>query len=206
MRFFTFALLAVAMAATSARAANIVANPGFESGDFTSWVTNTTIEDPWTVYGGSDAFDGNYYTSTGCVGSACIAQDPSADGAWLYQNLTTVIGDTYTLSFEFYSDGNPMELQVLWNGNATPVLDLLNIGITPYTLYSVTGLMATSTTTQIEFLGQQNPGFDGLDDVCVDVSGGVCPTSQGTPEPASLLMAAGGLAGLGLLGFRKSKA
>src|ERR1039458_6964090 len=139
-------------------AGNIVSNCGFETGDFTDWT-----QAGWGVSAsggpsGKVSNSGSYYAYTGCVGSDCI----SVPNAYLYQDLTTVALDNYTFSFYFSSEGAPMELQALFGGG-TP-FDLVNLPAADgYTYYSTT-VTATSTTTQLEFLGRQDPGFNALDD------------------------------------------
>ena len=120
-RFAKVALLTVLVGACSAWGANIVLNPGFESG-FTSWQVNTTTNNPWEI-ATSGGVGGGQYASDGCVGADCMFPFPHTVGSWLYQDLPTVTSQTYTLSFFFFGDGNPMELQVLW-GNAATQLNL----------------------------------------------------------------------------------
>lgn len=195
-------LILFAASVMSLCAANIVNNPGFETGSFAPWVTNTIADHPWSV-AGSNPFEGTNYASTGCVGAQCITDDTGATnpvGAWLYQDLATTPGTFYTLSFEFASAGQPgQELQVLWGGSS--VLDLVNLNSGPYILYTVGNLQATSETTRLAFLGRQDPSYDGLDAVCVS-SDGTCGTSA-VPEPATLSITAAGLCAAALLAFRR---
>ena len=194
--------------ALPALAGNIVLNPGFETGDLTDWVVNTNADLPWIVQaspGRSDkiAFDGTFYANTGCVGPQCITNDVGSGspvGAWLYQDLATPMGTTYTLSFEFSSEGPPMELLVLWNGSEVEdLVDLPNpVPDTQYTLYTVSGLTVTSGTTRLEFIGRQDPGYDALDNVCVS-STTDCGVPSSVPEPATSFLFGGGFSGLGLL-------
>lgn len=173
--------------------ANIVVNPGFETGDFTGWTANPSSSFPWAVTSGNP-HSGTYDASTGCVGAQCVDQTNLSTAAYLYQNLVTAPGSTYSLSFYFEGAGTPEELKVLWGGNV--VLDLCpgasnsctDINNTAYQQYSVSGLVATSASTQLMFLARQDPGFDHLDDVDVELG-----SSTAAPEPASLALLGFGL-------------
>src|SRR5690349_2024952 len=108
MRFLNSAcvrlLAAAGCVASAAMAGNIVANPGFETGDFTSWTTNSG----WDIIGtggtaGVFPHTGSFFANTGCVGTTCIQADSSGspDAAWFYQDLATVPGTLYDLTFYF---------------------------------------------------------------------------------------------------------
>jgi len=181
---FAFASIAPALAH-----AQIVTNGNFASGS-AGWTYNPSSDHPWTFDGSAP----NTYASTGCVGAQCIT-GTMAQQAYLYQDLTTVAGDTYTLSFEFAGDGNAMELQAWFGG--TLAEDLVNIGDTGLEEYVIPDLVATSTTTELEFLGRQDPGYDELTDVSVTTGSSV------TPEPGTLGLLGTGV--LGLLGFARRK-
>jgi hypothetical protein len=170
--------------------ANIVQNPGFETGDFTDWTINPGGTNPWIIRSGSNAFQGNFFAGTGCIGAPCITGTPSQQ-AFLTQTLFTTPGQSYTITFEFSANGNTgaNEFAVLWNG--TTVLDLGPGGtlgpvgtLNTYILYSVPkAVVATSTTSTLTFLGREDDGYDAIDNVVVDP----------TPEPATALV------GMGLL-------
>jgi hypothetical protein len=198
MNTFSLTVAAAALlvvAGTQAHAGNIVMNGGFETGDFTDWTVNSSANFPWEVdtVGSSHGipFDGSFFASNACVGPTCITGTPSQQDS-LSQNLTTTVGDSYTLDFWFGTsgNGNPMELQALFGGAI--VEDILNIGPSPYTEYTISGLVATSTTTQLEFLGRQDPEWDELDAISVTDT-----TPAGSaPEPASFALGLSGLATL----------
>jgi hypothetical protein len=172
----------------TADATNIVLNCGFETADFTNWVANPFSSDPWGVTNG-DVNSGGQAATTGCVGQTCITGTP-AQQASLAQTLPTTLGNTYALHFAFASAGQPgQELQVLWDG--TVKLDLVNVDELPaeaYTNYSVAGLIGTGSDV-LTFLARQDPGFNRLDDVQVDVTA----IGTATPEPASVFLLGSGM-------------
>jgi hypothetical protein len=105
------------------------------------------------------------------------------------------------LTFDFTTNGEGVsnELDVLWDG--TSVLDLgpggtLGVvqgsgGLHSYMQYTVSGLSGSGSDT-LSFLGRQDPGYDGLDDVSVVVATG----TTSVPEPASIALVGIALAGL----------
>lgn len=172
--------LAVVLIAPNLNASNIVAN-----GDFSSGSANWTS----TQWGfGSGAAD------TGCVGTHCIT---GPNPAYLYQNLSTKVGDTYTLSFEAEVPLAGSELQALFGG--TNVEDLININTSSYVEYTITGLVASSSTTELEFLGRDDIGYVDVTDVSVVDTSSV----SAAPEPGTMCMVGTGL--LSLFGVARRK-
>ena len=78
-----------------------------------------------------------------------------------------MVGQQYTFSWWLGNDqdNSPSEFQASWNGSV--IFDQTNIPAQGYTSYSFTELMATSTSTQIQFGFRQDPAFFHLDDVTV---------------------------------------
>jgi hypothetical protein len=185
--FFAIALLSGLSAAASAL--NLVANPGFETGNFTGW-----SESGWGV-GTSGTLglkpnSGLYFAYNGCVGPVCLAHPGGAD---LSQVLTTVAGQTYNLSF--YTSNNPSaptpsELDVYWGGTQVVALNPVPGAAPNYTEYTGT-VTATGTSTDLEFLGRQDPAFFALDDVSV--------TPSAVPLPASAWLLLSGLVAVGAM-------
>jgi len=176
-------------------AANIVVNFGFESG-LTGWTVSGGAGSNWTA--GAGPHSGSGAVSDGCTGAACITTPTSA----LFQDLATSIGSVYVVSFWAASGSlSPgVEIQALLGG--TVVKDVTSFSSTTYALYTSATFTAVSTTTRLQFNGRDDPAFLQLDDVCVDVSGGVCGgVAAGVPEPGSYLLT--GAAGVLLFALRR---
>ena len=186
-------LCAAALAcAGGAHAANIVTNGDFETGDFTGWNANASSDHPWSVTS-SGPVEGMYAASTGCIGAQCTDASTPASAAYLWQDLSTTAGGVYTLTFEFSPNGGtPNELKVLWNGAlALDLVDTTDTGA--LVTYTVSGLVATGGSSLLEFLGRQDPGYDRLDNIDVEMTG-----TSAAPEPSTWALM---LAGVGLAGF-----
>ena len=167
-------LLAVlANVAPSAAATNIVINDSFEDGDngwqFYAWgplqVPNADIV----------PFDGNWVASTSC-NYICP----------MIQTLPTVAGQAYNLSFAFnpgdYNAG--ADLKVYWGD--TLVKDVLG-GSLGWQTFSVGGLVAPTSSTDLTFSAIKDDGRVGLDAVSV----------SGVPEPATWTLL---ILGFGMVG------
>src|SRR5580704_14813185 len=115
MRKTFFGLLLAVIWSCPARA-NLLFNPGFETGDFTGWTQSGWFIDT------TNPNSGVYDASTGCSGSSCTTVgDPNS--AYLFQDVATTLGTTYDLSF-FYDAGQlptlGSELLVLWGDPTAP--------------------------------------------------------------------------------------
>jgi MYXO-CTERM domain-containing protein len=181
----------LAGAAVQASAANIVADPGFESGTPNSYTG--AMGDGWQVTAGTGAICN--VSGAGCgnagpahTGTQMAFLDWSNSFDTISQTLTTVIGQTYTISFWVASD-QPNFLNVtfggstLFNGTAPAIGDYVQFAFDS---------TAASTSTVLAFSGQRTAGgIEVLDDVSVSASG--------VPEPATWLLTPVALLGLGAL-------
>lgn len=161
--------------------ANLIANPGFETGNFTGWIQFGNL--------GFTGVDGSPHS-----GSFSAFLGPVGSLGFLSQTVTTTPGLRYNLSFFLQSDGStPNEFLVSWNG--TVLSDQLNLPAFGYAERDFPNLLATSPTTPLVFGFRDDPGFLFLDDVAVDV----------VPEPSTMLLLGTAATGFGLVRWRRRK-
>src|SRR5439155_336965 len=104
---------------------NLVANSGFETGDFTGWTQSGN-----TGFTGVDS--GNVHS-----GSFAAFFGPIGSLGFITQNIPTVAGAQYTFSWFLQNNGGtPNEFQAYWDG--TQIVDQINFAGQGYTLYSFT--------------------------------------------------------------------
>ena len=164
-----FAGLALSASAFTAAAAGpeLLANGGFEN-----------IQSSWSVSGWSYTdffpYKGNYSLLNDCAFAACL--NPTM-GAQASQEVATVAGQTYRLSFYYRTtstSNSPFELQALIS-NGTPIgggagtcsgscVFQTETGTTTWTQVTRT-YVATSSTTRITFLGRNDLQYLYIDDV-----------------------------------------
>ena len=153
-----WSLVLTAVAALSAAYpadANLIANGGFESGDFTGWTITLAENGSNLAVVPFNAHSGNYAASFGAF---------LADLDAISQTFPTVPGTVYHLSFWLSNGFDNNEFRVTLGG--VVVLDLIDSGTIPYTQFNFTGL-ATGSSMTLEFAGRNSPSFTTLDDVSV---------------------------------------
>jgi outer membrane autotransporter protein len=142
--------------APRAAAQNLVTNGGFESGDFTGWTL--TGDTSFTDVNAGGAQSGTYYAVFGSVTSQ----------AFLSQNLATISGASYTVSYWLNAFGdNPSTFSASFNGNV--LSSLTNPSTGGYQQFTFTA-SATSASTPLSFATYDRPNFLFLDTVSVTLA------------------------------------
>jgi len=191
-------LLAMAGFAIEAQGSNLVADGGFES--LTVGTYNPgPMGDGWTVTTGNiDVGNLSDFEAAPHSGNQFVYLNNAYSLNTFTQTLTTVVGQSYTVSLWLADDfANAVTIkfgnQTLYSGNS-PTNGVASSN--EYVNFTFTAT-ATSTSTVLSIAGQYTDGFGTiLDDVSVAPTG--LPT---TPAPASLYLCLIGLAGLGLYTF-----
>ena len=174
--------LVVGAGLASTASANLVTNPGFETGDFTGWTqSGNTVSD--SVEGVDFAHSGSFGADFGAVGSL----------GFISQDLATVAGATYDLTFWLTDPYGFLSnhFEASWNGSVITTSVLDNTAAFPYTQFAFTGLLANGSTTALQFGFQYDIGAWFFDDVSVTQS-----APSGVPEAFSTLWLALPLAGM----------
>ena len=189
-KIFCIAALLCA-AAWNANAVNIVNNPGFETGNFSGW----TVNDPsgFTNVGPDPLFahSGNFHANLGAVGLT----------GSLSQSLGTAIGTSYSLSFWLTNDSatTPNSFAAFFNG--IQVFSISNSAVFGYTQFTISGLVATSAATTLEFRYRHDADFFRLDDISVDAAAASVPEAFST-----IWLALPAFGALGLVQFSRARA
>jgi choice-of-anchor C domain-containing protein len=199
------------LAASSAFATNLVSDGDFSSPyggpGFTTYFNGQSFG-PWNVQavggysnGGVDLIGGYWQAPNSVPGTDSVDLDGDNPGL-IFQTVSWTAGDTYKLSFDLSGnpDGGPSTKTVLVEvGNA--------FNIYTYTIGSNThsNMMYSPETLTFKASGTPDVLFESLDSNSPygPVIGNVSLTA--VPEPSIWAMMLAGFAGLGFLGFRRSR-
>jgi hypothetical protein len=186
--------------ACDAEAGNLVANCGFETGDFTSWTLsgNDVPGQEGNAYGveqGADPTDG---ISPHSGSYQAYIADLVSNATTLSQTLSTKAGTGYLISFYLAQDTTPgageasNSLDVTFGG--TTLTSQSNVAVEGYTEYSFLAI-ATSSSTALSLTLGNGLGEFLLDDV----------SATTVPEPSSIAGVGIGLLAM-LFAMRRQRA
>ena len=198
--------------AIAAPAGAQIVNGGFESPTATSSIEGRTSIPGWTASSGNfELITSGHWQPHG--GNQSIDLNGTAVGS-IFQDIVTQAGAMYNLSF--WMAGNPgtpenKTLNLLWNGGIVGQFTFVQAGRSTsamgWTLMGAGNLVATSTTTRLEFQSTSPNAFSGpaLDDVSLTLVSAP-PINSTVPEPSTYVMFATGLVALGGIARRRRSA
>jgi PEP-CTERM motif-containing protein len=160
-------------------AGNLVLNCGFETGAFNPEWTTMPAASGSGLFVYSDPHSGTFDAEFAATGGL---------NDYIYQNLATTAGTIYDVNFWVDASRGDGSNQFVANWGGVNFFSLPGVVLGGYINYDFL-LPATSTSTQLEFGGQNAPDYTYLDDITV------VPAT--TPEPSSIFLFASGLIAIG---------
>jgi hypothetical protein len=175
----------VALGCVHLASANLVQNGDFSTDDFTDW----SVVDP----------DGDMLVDPGFSFPTPFAAyfGDFTDYGSISQNLSTMVGTTYTLSYLLEDTLNPDDGESFFVQIGSDTPNSLNVGSFSGVQTFTYDFTATGTTTALTFSGIDYDFFYELGDVSV--------VPLATPTPTPLLTLGFGLAALALRRRKRSK-
>lgn len=168
--------IALSTAAAATAGTNLIVNGGFETGDFTGWITNPSGYPEYIV---------TYPVESGFYAAQIAGYSYNVDT--LSQAVTTTPGRSYTLSFGYWQDpATPNGINVTWDGNSVYSTTDTNTGLA---FWNITTTVVGQGSDMLVFTAYNDPAFTYLDDVSLTSS---------VPEPGAWSLLLLGLGGLGL--------
>jgi hypothetical protein len=196
-------------ASQSMEAQNLLANPGFEAGNFSGWTLSgsTAFEGVSSTFA-TAPYTGSYSAFFGAVGGYNI----------ISQTINTVAGDTYNLSFAMDNSGGAYS-EAFVNWGSAQVWDIQPTGTFGWNQFGLV-LTATGSSTTVSFGFEQVPSYFNLDNTSLvdltanpsvnpitttTVGGGIISNADPVPDQAVGIWAtAATLLGLcALAGYRR---
>ncbi len=166
--------------------ANLIQNPGFETGDFTDW---TAVAVSYPIYVETEFVHSGTYAAQ----IAGYSYGPDT----LSQTVADTPSQVYNLNFWLYvGDGYPTtSLDVTWN--STTVYSELNTG--PFnTWYNISFDVTGTGSDALTFIDANDPSLTFLDDVSLTAA-------TATPLPSTWTMLIAGFLALGFFAYRGTK-
>jgi hypothetical protein len=135
---------------------NLVVNGGFETGDLTGWTPGGDLSQPqYDQVTTAEPHSGTYALEIGVIG----------DEYDVDQDIPTAPGATYQVQF-WLANGGGTPSNFTASFGAITLLSLNDTSAQGYTEYTY-DVTATSSSTELLFVGRQDPSFWYLDDVSV---------------------------------------
>jgi hypothetical protein len=203
MRKASVRALAVATGLTfgtvSAQAASLILNGGFEDGVYTSG-PNTQVPNDWVSNAAFDSQPGFNHVTMGSVHTGNFALEignyDDEPLATLTQTFNDVAGETYTVSFWAFDNGANQDSSAFLTVSVGSQSKTFDDTVATYTEGTFTFVGTGSDT--ISIAAKTNPAEWFVDDVSVGAT-------AAAPEASTWAMMLLGFAGLGFVGFRKSR-
>jgi hypothetical protein len=159
---------------------NLIVNGGFETGNYTGWTLVDASNDSFISTNAQYVHSGVYGSEFGPYGASIV---PPGYGT-LSQTVSTTPGAYYTMSFWLNAQDGGTLFQVWWDGAMIADLSPGPVVFTQYTYY----VTASGATAVLEFRGDNEPAWYGIDDVSVGGTGGILLTTY-TDETVSSSLA-----------------